>query len=170
MPLSPLARVATAGDFGTNLAPPAAFDRWTMANLDVTLHLSRLPESDWMLLDARSEIAGNGVATGMQSQSQWLNSLKSDCNFCHQLGNGITRHARPLAVVDDVGGHIVEFFHAVFGGHQAFGDKALNTVFEQLKCLGIKCHAVSPFSLGALLLFQIGLTITMSKNSVFSNF
>jgi hypothetical protein len=35
--------------------------------------------------------SGNGVATAMQTQSQWLNSLKSDCNFCHQLGNGITR-------------------------------------------------------------------------------
>jgi hypothetical protein len=34
---------------------------------------------------------GNGVGPAMQSQSHWINSLKSDCNFCHQLGNRLTR-------------------------------------------------------------------------------
>ena len=27
----------------------------------------------------------------MESQNHWINSLKSDCNFCHQLGNQLTR-------------------------------------------------------------------------------
>jgi hypothetical protein len=34
---------------------------------------------------------GNGLGTNMQTQNHWINSLKSDCNFCHQLGNEITR-------------------------------------------------------------------------------
>ena len=34
---------------------------------------------------------GNGVGANMLSQSHWINSLKSDCNFCHQLGNQMTR-------------------------------------------------------------------------------
>jgi hypothetical protein len=34
---------------------------------------------------------GNGVGTAMQTQNYWINSLKSDCNFCHQLGNQLTR-------------------------------------------------------------------------------
>jgi hypothetical protein len=34
---------------------------------------------------------GNGLGTGMATQNHWINSLKSDCNFCHQLGNEITR-------------------------------------------------------------------------------
>ena len=34
---------------------------------------------------------GNGVAPGMLTQNHWINSLKSDCNFCHQLGNQLTR-------------------------------------------------------------------------------
>jgi streptogramin lyase len=33
----------------------------------------------------------NGLGPTMQSQNQWINSLKSDCNFCHQLGNRLTR-------------------------------------------------------------------------------
>ena len=34
---------------------------------------------------------GNGVGPNMLSQNVWINSLKSDCNFCHQLGNRLTR-------------------------------------------------------------------------------
>jgi hypothetical protein len=34
---------------------------------------------------------GNGVGTRMLTQNHWVNSLKSDCNFCHQLGNQLTR-------------------------------------------------------------------------------
>jgi hypothetical protein len=34
---------------------------------------------------------GNGLGTTMVSQNHWINSLKSDCNFCHQLGNQLTR-------------------------------------------------------------------------------
>jgi hypothetical protein len=39
---------------------------------------------------------GNGLGSAMLSQNHWINSLKSDCNFCHQLGNQLTR------TVDDV--------------------------------------------------------------------
>jgi hypothetical protein len=34
---------------------------------------------------------GNGVGPAMLTQNHWINSLKSDCNFCHQLGNRLTR-------------------------------------------------------------------------------
>src|SRR5882672_696994 len=34
---------------------------------------------------------GNGVGAGMLTQNHWINSLKSGCNFCHQLGNQLTR-------------------------------------------------------------------------------
>ena len=33
----------------------------------------------------------NGIGAAMQSQNHWINSIKSDCNFCHQLGNQLTR-------------------------------------------------------------------------------
>jgi hypothetical protein len=33
----------------------------------------------------------NGIGPAMQSQAHWINSIKSDCNFCHQLGNQLTR-------------------------------------------------------------------------------
>jgi hypothetical protein len=34
---------------------------------------------------------GNGIGLGMIDQDHWINSLKSGCNFCHQLGNALTR-------------------------------------------------------------------------------
>ena len=34
---------------------------------------------------------GNGLGQNMLTQNHWINSLKSDCNFCHQLGNQLTR-------------------------------------------------------------------------------
>src|SRR5688500_7470072 len=34
---------------------------------------------------------GNGIGVAMQTQNHYINSLKSDCNFCHQLGNQLTR-------------------------------------------------------------------------------
>jgi len=40
--------------------------------------------------------SGNGLGQAMLTQNHWINSLKSDCNFCHQLGNQLTR------TVDDV--------------------------------------------------------------------
>ena len=34
---------------------------------------------------------GNGIGVAMKTQNHFINSLKSDCNFCHQLGNEETR-------------------------------------------------------------------------------
>ncbi|HEY2381036.1 MAG TPA: carboxypeptidase-like regulatory domain-containing protein [Terriglobia bacterium] len=34
---------------------------------------------------------GNGIGNRMLTQNQWVNGLKSNCNFCHQLGNQLTR-------------------------------------------------------------------------------
>jgi hypothetical protein len=34
---------------------------------------------------------GNGLGATMLTQNHWINSLKSGCNFCHQLGNQLTR-------------------------------------------------------------------------------
>jgi hypothetical protein len=52
----------------------------------------------WALLEppAESEFTagggdGRGLGVTMQSQAQWLDTLKLGCNFCHQIGNETTR-------------------------------------------------------------------------------
>jgi hypothetical protein len=57
------------------------------------------PGNYWFSLlqpPARSEFpgtgeSGNGIPPAMASQAHWMFNLKSGCNFCHQLGNHITR-------------------------------------------------------------------------------
>ncbi len=37
---------------------------------------------------------GNGLGRTMVDQDHWINELKSGCNFCHQLGNALTRDTK----------------------------------------------------------------------------
>src|SRR6185312_7484207 len=39
---------------------------------------------------------GNGIGRTMLTQNHYINSLKSDCNFCHQLGNAETRDVQHI--------------------------------------------------------------------------
>ena len=58
-----------------------------------------IPGDYWLSLlepPAKSEFPGHRPQgqrprPGMLTQNHWINSLKSDCNFCHQLGNQLTR-------------------------------------------------------------------------------
>jgi hypothetical protein len=58
---SPLERVAMTADFGSGTAAPASRVDWTLANLDIAVHLTRAPRGEWLLLDSTSETAGNGI-------------------------------------------------------------------------------------------------------------
>jgi acyl-coenzyme A thioesterase PaaI-like protein len=63
-PLTGLQRVVTVADSASGVSAEVAWDRWSFANVDLTVHLARPPEGDWLLLDARSRLepTGNGVA------------------------------------------------------------------------------------------------------------
>jgi hypothetical protein len=43
---------------------------------------------------------GNGIGAGMVTQNHWINQLKSGCNFCHQLGNKLTRTTDHVGKID----------------------------------------------------------------------
>ena len=84
-PLKPLERLAMIADFGSGIAPILPVKEWTQANTDISLHISRTSEDEWLLIDASSESAGNGIALvhsrisdrdgaiGMAHQSLFLN-------------------------------------------------------------------------------------------------
>lgn len=61
-PLTGLERMAMIADWAAAVAPLFSPREWTLANVDISLHLSRLPQDDWLLVDATSESAGNGIA------------------------------------------------------------------------------------------------------------
>jgi acyl-CoA thioesterase len=62
VPLSPLVRAAMFGDFGSSIGSALDVREWTFANVDISLHFTREPRGDWLLIDALSESDGNGVS------------------------------------------------------------------------------------------------------------
>lgn len=61
---TPLQRVLIAADSVHGVAPPLDIDRFTFVNPDLAVHLSRLPRTEWVGLDAwtSAEPSGLGIA------------------------------------------------------------------------------------------------------------
>lgn len=55
---------------------------------DYWLSLLEVPSEDMFPGTGPS---GNGFSPNLDSQKEWLHNFKSDCHFCHQLGNEVTR-------------------------------------------------------------------------------
>ena len=64
-PPSPLARTAVAADFANGVSFLLPFEQWLFANTELTIHLYRRPEGEWIGLDARtvSDASGAGLAS-----------------------------------------------------------------------------------------------------------
>lgn len=59
-PLEPLSQAAMFGDFGNGTAPVLPMMENTLANMDITVCMSRLPRGEWILVDAECETSGQG--------------------------------------------------------------------------------------------------------------
>jgi hypothetical protein len=60
--LSSLARLAATADFCNGVSATLPFDRFLFINADLTIHLQRLPEGEWIGLDARTRLHEGGPA------------------------------------------------------------------------------------------------------------
>ncbi len=60
-PLSPLGRVLCASDSGSGVSAQLDFSKWLFINPNLDVHVSRLPEGDWVCLDARTVVEQHGV-------------------------------------------------------------------------------------------------------------
>jgi hypothetical protein len=58
---SPLALVAAAADFGNGVSRVLDFERHLFVNTDLTIHVSREPAGDWVMLDARTRVEPHGA-------------------------------------------------------------------------------------------------------------
>lgn len=63
---TPLQRAVAAGDFVNGVSNALDFDKWVFMNPDLTIHLTRYPEGEWIGLSAESAYGheGRGLATG----------------------------------------------------------------------------------------------------------
>ena len=77
---SPLARTAAAADFANGLSWILPFGDWLFVNTELTIHLHREPEGEWIGLDARtiSQPTGIGLSTGV------LHDLRGPFGICAQ--------------------------------------------------------------------------------------
>ena len=57
---SPYQRVAVAADSGNGISAALDFSRYSFVNCDLTVNLLRLPVGEWICLQARSLLGGNG--------------------------------------------------------------------------------------------------------------
>jgi hypothetical protein len=58
---SPLQRLAAAGDFGNGIATAVSWATHVFINPDLTLYVERLPQGEWVGLDAVTRVGGAGV-------------------------------------------------------------------------------------------------------------
>lgn len=59
---SPLQRTAAAADFCNGLSWILPFERWSYVNPDLTVHLARRADGEWIALDARTVLSDQGTA------------------------------------------------------------------------------------------------------------
>jgi hypothetical protein len=57
---SPVQIAVAAADFGNGVSRVLDWDRWLFVNTDLTVHLHRDPEGEWIALDARTAVEPNG--------------------------------------------------------------------------------------------------------------
>jgi hypothetical protein len=61
--MTPLQRLAAAGDFGNGISSSLPWGEWLFINPDLTLYIERPPVGEWICLEARTIIAAQGVGT-----------------------------------------------------------------------------------------------------------
>jgi Thioesterase-like superfamily len=60
---TPLARVLIASDSASGISSALDFSKFIFINPDLDVHLNRMPEDEWVCLDAESTIGPHGIAT-----------------------------------------------------------------------------------------------------------
>ena len=71
-PPTPLQRVLAVADSGNGISAVLAWEEWLFINPELTVHVSREPEGEWIVLDAATTIApgGAGVARSVLSDAR----------------------------------------------------------------------------------------------------
>jgi hypothetical protein len=59
---SPLVRVMAAADSGNGVSAALDWRKWLFINTDLTVHLHRMPEGEWIGLDSETVLEPHGIA------------------------------------------------------------------------------------------------------------
>jgi hypothetical protein len=61
--ISRLTRVLIAADSASGISSALDFAKWLFINPDLDVHLNRMPETEWVCLDAATTVGPHGIAT-----------------------------------------------------------------------------------------------------------
>ena len=61
-PATPLIRLVATADFGNGVSAELPFEEYLFINADLSIHLWRQPQGEWIGLDARTHLHGGGAA------------------------------------------------------------------------------------------------------------
>jgi hypothetical protein len=69
---SPLQRVLVAADVGNGVSASLDYQRYLFINVDITVHLERMPAGEWVCVDAQTlpQPSGNGTAESVLSDER----------------------------------------------------------------------------------------------------
>ncbi len=67
--IAPLSRVLVAADSGNGISMVLPLDRYLFINVDLSVHLFRMPEDEWVCLDATTRIDSHGL--GLAESRLW---------------------------------------------------------------------------------------------------
>jgi hypothetical protein len=89
-PASPLARAVAAADFGNGISRVVEFEDYLFVNTDLTVHLHREPQDEWVLVDAstRLEPHGAGLAHSILSDERGQLGLAAQSLFVASRSEG----------------------------------------------------------------------------------
>ncbi len=62
-PPTPLVRAVATADFGNGVSAELPFEDYLFINADLTIHLWRHPQGEWIGLDAQTLLASGGIGT-----------------------------------------------------------------------------------------------------------
>jgi hypothetical protein len=62
-PATPLVRLVATADFGNGVSAELPFEEYLFINADLSIHLWRAPQGEWIGLDARTLLHGGGTGT-----------------------------------------------------------------------------------------------------------
>jgi hypothetical protein len=88
-PVSALARTLAAADFGNGVSRVVDFEDYLFVNTDLTVHLHREPEGEWVLLDGRTRLepTGAGLARSFLSDERGQIGLAAQSLFVARRGS-----------------------------------------------------------------------------------
>ena len=60
---TPLQRTLVAADVGNGISAPLDYRRYVFINVELTVHLERMPEGEWVAVDATTLPRPSGIGT-----------------------------------------------------------------------------------------------------------